>query len=155
MGGIDYVNKPFQLDDIHRRVDKALARRREVEAAVRAQALGMDEGQNSALRTRLSQVSLASLLSILEMERRTGLLRVRGQTDDEGEFDLFRGSVHAARITQGAPAAGMEALVVMLGWTDGLADFVVNDAETPDEFKLPTTNLVMEAMRRLDESRRE
>src|SRR5205814_1367030 len=64
LGVDDYLGKPFLGAELAARVERVLARSR-----AQAGAAG-----NRALRGDLSQVALASVLSLAEMERRTGSL---------------------------------------------------------------------------------
>lgn len=108
------------------------------------------------LHGSLDEFGLATLLTFLDMERRSGLLTIRHQ-GATGRLWLCRGRVVRARIDGTVRRLRKAAIFEMLGWGEGRFDFTllqVNVGEYADEIGNPTTRLLMEAARRLDESRR-
>src|SRR5689334_22868507 len=71
LGADDYVTKPFRFEELDLRVAKTLRRVAQTVQDARDQLTG------SSLRGDLSQVGLSSLLVLIELERKTGLLQVR------------------------------------------------------------------------------
>ena len=71
LGADDYVTKPFRFEELDLRVAKTLRRTRR---PCRRRAIS---SAGSGLRGDLSQVGLSSLLVLIEMERKTGLLQLR------------------------------------------------------------------------------
>src|SRR5947209_6643240 len=71
LGADDYVTKPFRFEELDLRVAKTLRRTAQTVQETRDQLAG------TGLRGDLSQVGLSSLLVLIEMERKTGLLQVR------------------------------------------------------------------------------
>jgi CheY-like chemotaxis protein len=106
----------------------------------------------SALRGEVDQVSLASVLTILEMERKTGLLLVE-RPPTVARLHLRRGRVVRAH-TEEPALAGVAAVYDVLGWTAGAFDFLSCDVGGVDEVQTSTTFLLMEGARRADEARR-
>jgi DNA-binding response OmpR family regulator len=117
LGVDDYVDKPANPQDLAERVERALSRRRralfEPRSAVQ-------------LRGDCAHVAFGTLLSLLEMEQRTGLLSLlRGA--EGADIELHRGQVMAVRVT---PAAGerddLSRMLRVLDWND--AEFELREA---------------------------
>jgi len=89
------------------------------------------------------------VLTVLEMERRTGVLLVRGPVRT-GRLYLRDGQVVHAEI-RGADLRGADAVFELLGWVDGGFIFRVGEVHTANEVGLPTSMLLLEAARRADE----
>src|SRR5207244_11337000 len=69
LGADDYVTKPFRFEELDLRVAKTLRRTQAMVNDAREQLLG-----GTGLKGDLSQVGLSSLLVLIEMEGKTGLL---------------------------------------------------------------------------------
>jgi CheY-like chemotaxis protein len=105
----------------------------------------------SALRGELDQVSLSSVLTILEMERKTGLMLVE-RPPTVARLHLRKGRVVRAQVEEPA-LAGAAAVYEILGWAAGAFDFLACDVGGVDEVQTSTTFLLMEGARRADEAR--
>ncbi|MEW5855144.1 MAG: response regulator [Myxococcota bacterium] len=148
LGGVDYINKPVRFDDLLTRVRNALKRREVVEAVLRARTQ-----QAPGFRGTLDQVGLASLLTIMEMERRTGVLTlVRGSVS--AQIHLRQGKAVQARVSNNAALTNANAVYHLLAWDQGQAEFNPQSVDVPDEINLPIMHLLMEGARLLDEARR-
>ena len=112
-----------------------------------------------ALRGRLEQFGLATVLTFLDLERRSGELLV---VADEGNNDkannrvgrlwLRHGRVLRARI-EGSRRLNKTAVYDLLGRERGRFSFIQMDLDgVPDELGVPTMQLLMEAARRVDEA---
>jgi two-component system OmpR family response regulator len=102
-----------------------------------------------ALTGALAHIGLPTVLTVLEMERRTGELVVRGPVR-VGRIRLREGQVVNAEI-RGADLRGADAVYELLGWVDGGFIFRVGEVEAANEVSLPTAMLLLEAARRADE----
>ena len=155
--------KPFRVDELDRAVRTALERGRE------ARARGLpDAGQTSfpappsrpsfwhrplsAFRGVVDEISLSSLLVMLEMERKTGILVIE-RDETSARLYLRNGHLIRAEIDEPERLTGAAAAYETLSWTDGLFDFLVGDVGGIDEIQTSTTFLLMEAARRIDEKR--
>ena len=116
----------------------------------RSSAAHMSECRAS-LHGGLDQIGLGTLLTILDMERRSGLLLIRRQ-GELGRLWLSRGCVVRGRVDGLISRSGKPAIYYLLGWDDGRFEFSAGDIDIPDEIDTPTTYLLMEAARRLDEA---
>jgi len=105
----------------------------------------------SALRGELDQISLSSVLTILEMERKNGILMVE-HVRETGRLFLRRGRIIRAAIDDPAQS-GAVAVYQMLTWGAGSFDFLAGDVGGVDEIQASTTYLLIEGARRMDEAK--
>ena len=102
------------------------------------------------LRGRLEQFGLATVLTFLDLERRSGELIVASAAEI-GRIWLREGQVIRARI-DGSRRARKPAVYELLGWDSGRFAFLQRDTgAVDDEIHAPTTMLLIEAARRTDE----
>lgn len=177
------LGKPFRLADLDDRVLVALrraehaartARRTLDPAATHAAPAGPGPGVGpgpgtdpaayaAGIHGTLDQLGVASLLAMLELERKSGTLALsRGPA--RGSIACRRGRVTAAALVPapGAPAQrGIDAVFLMLAFADGRFAFLPDPAggegprrgDAADEINVPTAYLLMEGARRADEAR--
>jgi hypothetical protein len=111
------------------------------------------------LRGELDNVGLSTLLTILDMERRSGLL-VLERPRLSGRLHVRAGRVIRASVEGGrrAPGAGAAAVFEMLSWSEGQFELwqIVPDEDDEDddedEVGESTTFLLIEGARRADEA---
>jgi len=102
----------------------------------------------------LSQLSLSSLLMMFDMEKKSGELSLRTQ-DASGRFFLRKGRVIVATVS--GPQVpeecrqGEEAVYLALRWNAGSFTFLQSEIELEAQMNAPTTQLLMEGARRMDE----
>jgi hypothetical protein len=102
------------------------------------------------LRGRLEQFGLATVLTFLDLERRSGEL-ILVAAGEVGRLWLRQGQVIRARI-DGSRRSRKPAVYELLGWGKGRFEFTQLDVENiGDEIAAPTTMLLIEAARRTDE----
>jgi two-component system OmpR family response regulator len=107
-------------------------------------------GKEVGLRGRLAQFGLATVLTFLDLERRSGELVLLGSRG-LGRLWLRRGRVIRARI-EGSRRTRKPAVYEMLAWADGRFAFTQTEvSDLDDEIGAPTTMLLIEAARRTDE----
>lgn len=104
----------------------------------------------SILRGELDRFSLPTLLTILDMEKRGGLLILQNGKQ-LGRLFLREGRVIRAQIEAQSRESGVEAVMRLLGWSRGVFELWQTDIIGPDEIQKPTLFLLMEAARRFDE----
>ena len=106
---------------------------------------------DAGLRGRLEQFGLATILSFLDLERRTGRLFIVGR-QRMGRIWLRGGQVISARI-EGSRRVNRAAIYELLSWDSGHFAFTQGDPpSTVDEVGAPTTLLLVDAARRSDEA---
>jgi CheY-like chemotaxis protein len=173
LGADDYLPKPFRFEELDLRVGNALRKRQEilrytpsvvaavprpraatptpqpaVARAVRATP-GAVPAVQPGIHGSLSQLGLPSLLTMVEMDQKSGILLLVREGQSARLF-VRRGRILAARIDR-SPLRGREAVYKLMTWTDGQFDFNAVDVDMEDEVASSTTHLLLEAARRIDE----
>jgi DNA-binding response OmpR family regulator len=164
LGADDYLPKPFRFEELDLRVNNAIRRRQRMEAdtrsSLRAPVAEAEKAQaESGVRGSLDQIGLASLLTVLEMERKSGTLTLTqdGPSPLSGKIWLARGRVVRATVDPGTSLDDIKnahAVYVLLTWGSGKFVFAAGEVDAADEVKSSTTHLLMEGARLLDETRR-
>jgi two-component system, OmpR family, response regulator len=103
------------------------------------------------LRGRLEEFGLATVLTFLDLERRSGqVLLLTGEKT--GRVWLRGGRVISARI-EGSRRVNRAAIYELLSWDRGRFAFTQEQpSSAADEIGAPTVQLLMEAARRTDEA---
>lgn len=108
--------------------------------------------ETGAVSGSLDQVSMADLLQIFSVNRRSGCLQVSGGTRSEAaEIFLHDGRIEDATVGH---ARGAKALYRLLCWTGGRFSFVPGQRATAVTLNASTDTLLMEGMRQGDELER-
>ena len=117
----------------------------------------MGSSLEPALRGRLEQFGLATVLTFLDLERRSGELVVVADdagnpSNKVGRLWLQHGRVLRARV-EGSRRLNKSAVYDLLGLDRGRFSFTPMDLDgLADELGVPTMQLLMEAARRVDEA---
>ena len=146
LGADDYVTKPFRFEELDLRVAKTLRRTAQTVQETREQI------NTSGLRGDLSQVGLSSLLVLIEMERKTGLLQLRAPEGPSAQLLVREGKVVHARLDGVDEPVDAECVYYLLTWGAGEFEFVTCLVEGVDRVSVSTTHLLMEGARLMDES---
>ncbi|HEY0254444.1 MAG TPA: response regulator [Kofleriaceae bacterium] len=146
LGADDYVTKPFRFEELDLRVAKTLRRTHQAAQDTR------DQLSTSGLRGDLSQVGLSSLLVLIEMERKTGLLQLRAPDGASAQILVRSGKVVHARFDDRDEPVDADAVYLLLTWAAGEFEFVACVVEGDDRVNVSTTHLLMEGARLMDES---
>lgn len=149
LGVDDYLPKPYELEELLTRVDRAVLRA-EQQAQPSADA---EDAPGRSLSGELEQVSIASILSFLEMERRSGELRIGSNL--RGTIWLRDGRPVRTRLAdasaESTECSGREAIFRLLSVSAGRFDFHEGDVEGPDELEIGVSALLLEHARLRDE----
>lgn len=144
LGADDYVPKPVDLDELSFRVSNVLDRARALRIDAR-------ESLQAALEGSLSQFGIATLVSTLELEHKSGELVV--WRDGETVCLLVReGRVIRAWTRERPEISGAECVYELLRWRGGQFAFSEAAVDVPDEIGITTTGLLLEGARRMDEA---
>jgi hypothetical protein len=113
-----------------------------------------ESGREVGLRGRLEQFGLPTVLTFLDLERRSGEL-VLLAPNGVGRVWLQHGRVVRARI-EGSRRARKPAVYELLTWAEGRFAFMQTEGiRIEDEIGAPTAMLLIEAARRTDEQQSE
>jgi CheY-like chemotaxis protein len=160
LGADDYLPKPFRFEELELRVANALKKRlvtKQKADEVMAAPPPIPGKKPVGIHGQLEQLGLSSLLVMIEMERKSGILRLE-RPGATGRIFARSGKVIAARLEgQAVPPdakKGAESVYHMLTWADGRFDFSGVEVDMEDEVKSTTTHLLMEGARLIDEGKR-
>jgi DNA-binding response OmpR family regulator len=149
LGADDYLPKPLNLQLLQERLGRALEERRRLEKDLAAPAPA-----GKGLQGTFDQIGLAAVLRVLELGRRSGILRLRREGDrEEGLIYVVDGSVHRAELAGGKGLRNQESVYAMVGWSEGTFEFSPMPLRLADDVATPITQLLLEAARRIDEAR--
>ncbi|HLL20476.1 MAG TPA: DUF4388 domain-containing protein, partial [Kofleriaceae bacterium] len=136
LGAMDFVAKPFSTDEL----------------VLRIRRLVRGEG-NVVFGGELSEIGLPALLTMFELERKSGQLVLR-QGHATAWIDLEDGRIVNARATD-IVADPLNVVMRLLDWPTGRFELSTTRAALPAcELALPITHLLLEHARRRDEANR-
>jgi hypothetical protein len=111
--------------------------------------------RSTAMSGRLEQLGLSSLLVMMEMERKDGVLTLKELDSGAiGRIFLRHGHVVSARIDAHPEVDGRSSVYEMLTWKAGAFSFNAMEVEMEDTVQSSTTHLLMEGARLMDEANR-
>jgi len=145
-GGADaHLSKPFRLEEIVGQVAALMDMAKRLRESPAAEVAGPPAPPSGeALRGSLEQMSVATVLSLLELERRTGQLKVTNG-GAEATIELIGGFAITSTLRR-VPTPLLATVRELLNWNKGLVSFYVGkDAPEPDK-KRPIGALLMEAV---------
>ena len=107
----------------------------------------------AGFRGKLDEIGFPSLLCILEMERKTGILVVAFEPSLEKAFLYFNeGRVFRAHLSGREEPRNAGVVYSLLACTGGTFDFQPLEVGLDDEVQCSTTRLIVEGARRMDEA---
>ncbi len=140
LGVDDYIAKPFLFEELSVRVSRALSRNQ----------TRRPSNSKNALRGDLSQVSLASVLQFVELEKRTGLLLIV-DGNQLATLHVRNGNVVAVDTGGISDEIGIERLFRVLDWDNGRFEFTTAEVSIADTISESTSYVLLEHSRRKDE----
>ena len=105
----------------------------------------------SSIRGSIGDMSLSTVLAMLEIERRSGRLKVQGEDGSLVAFELEDGSVVGSRVSENDMDA-VESLREVLTWKNGRFWFRQNPSESLVSPPRSVNSLLLEATRQIDEA---
>ncbi len=153
----DFLPKPIDIEELDLRVTLAIKTRDKLRNQVRPvqQPSGDWSVMMTGLRGNLDQIGLPSLLSLMDMEQKTGVLVVfLEDTQDKARIHMCEGRVFKAAIDKKESPKNAELIYDLLCRTSGKFDFRPCAVAADDEIRTPTAHLMLEGARRFDETQR-
>jgi len=151
LGADAYITKPFRYEEIDLRVSTTLRRARQIVEDARAQL------ERACLRGTLEQVGISALLFLLENEKKSGRLVLRGGGVPDVELWLRDGRLVRAALlgaSEAAPLPDVACVHRVLTWTSGDFEFTPRAVDGPDRIGASMTHLLLESARLHDEAGR-
>jgi DNA-binding response OmpR family regulator/Tfp pilus assembly protein PilZ len=121
------------------------------ELLIRVHRVATQSGMTAAmgLRGTIADVSLGTLLSLFEFERKSGVLLV---TQDQQAARLFVCNGRIVKIEGAGNGVARERLMRVLDWKSGQFEFMAGPVAVVDEVDASTTNILLEHAQRQDEA---
>ncbi|HMA97114.1 MAG TPA: response regulator [Polyangiaceae bacterium] len=154
LGADVFLPAPFRHEEVIAQVDALMGMAQRLRAKRDSIFQESPLGGGSALSGDVAQISIATLLTMLEMERRTGVVRVRADGRLSVEIVVEEGAVVDTFLGKGRiePLTAFREVVI---WTRGKYSFEPKSEVVGHFVRKPTSHLLLEAMRMNDESRRD
>lgn len=132
--------------------ESQLAPRDRTPLSARSQELDdLDLGEGAGINGSLSEMSLSTVMAMLEIERHSGRLKVATDDGMLASFELAEGSVISSRLSEN-DADPLQTLRTALCWKQGRFWFRQQPAEAPSSPPRSIGSLLLEATRQNDES---
>jgi DNA-binding response OmpR family regulator len=150
-----YLSRPFRNDEVVAQVGAVLemANRLKTQRALLTSE-GPPSSRGSALRGDVALISLSTVLTLLELERRTGHLKVTAEDSRVARIELAEGTLISASMNTEAWEP-TELLREVLRWKKGKFAFKADLVQPKPELNRQSVGgLLLEAMRLEDESSR-
>lgn len=152
VGADVYMTKPFRINEVVAQIGalvqmaSRLRQRRDSLVSLPATA------EQTAIEGDLSQMSIATVLTVIEMERRSGVFEVVSKKR-RAQLDIAGGSIVDGTVG-GTRVSALAALRTMLGWTVGRFTFTPGARAAPASGRKSIAAYLLEATRLEDESTR-
>lgn len=150
-----YVTKPFRNEEVVAQVGALIEMAKRLRKLHEGFSSEPPSHRGSAFKGDIAQMALSSVLSLLELERRTGRLKVARDDGRRGEIELAEGKF-AGVVVEGVKGVPTELLRELLRWKKGKFAFKPDPKKqtAPGFTRRSLTELLLEASRLEDESRR-
>jgi len=176
-GADDYITKPFHLEEVKARIETLLARTQRQQRqhekgreAVSQELVSLQSRMEEVLQrvedtisdakspglvgTRviagnIQEINLIDIIQILNRSQKSGALQV-DSGDQQGTLFFSQGNLVDADL---GALSGKEATFELLCWERGTFEFDAEATTTGMSIDMPLENLLLEAMKRIDENR--
>ena len=160
LGSDNFLHRPLEPRDLELRIAVANKLRQKAENTLRPkgdlnQADFSSPGIMTAFKGTLDQIGLPSILSLVDMERKTGMLVLILEPGKEKARIYFsEGRVVRAGYDKKAAPRNAELIYELLAHPEGKFEFRNAMVDTRDEVHSPTARLLLEGARLIDEGRK-
>ena len=157
IGADDFLPKPLNLDHLDQRLEAARSKSASTEKSIRS--AGNESGDFSVMMTgfrgSLEQIGLPSLMTLMEIERKTGqLVIILEDLSDKARVYFLDGRVIRAKLDRSDAPKNAGLIYDLFARSKGKFDFRPCGVDSKDEISLPTAMLLLEGARLLDEANR-
>jgi two-component system, OmpR family, response regulator len=153
VGADVYMTKPFRVDEVVAQIGALV----QMAARLRVRRDSMisvaPDPEGNAIEGDLGQMSIATVLTVLEMERRTGVFEVVSKKR-RAQLDMARGGVIDGMVG-GTKVSALTALRTMLTWTVGRFSFRPTSPREAPQSNKSLGAFLIEALRLEDEAARD
>jgi CheY-like chemotaxis protein len=143
-GADDFVARPIYVQEVVTRA-RALLQRRERER------IEMSAQRGTRFRSLIEDVPLVDLLRAIAVNQKSGVALIVDGAGARGEIFFRQGRVVDAEVGR---LSGREAVYRLFCWSGGQLEVEWKSIRRKDTIELPPHDLLMEALRRVDEWRR-
>ncbi len=145
LGADDYLGKPVNLHELPRRVTKALLQSRQLEADLGP---ASKPATGAGLKGTMDQIGMASLLSVLGLGRRSGILRLSGWMGAEDVLlYLVKGAPHRIEVQGRGRLTSEETIQQLFRWFRGSFEFLPMCLRLSNELNLSVNQLLLQGAR--------
>jgi len=158
LGSDDFLHRPLDPRDVELRIAVANKLRQKAENTLRPKPIDSADfsspGIMTAFRGTLDQIGLPSILSLVDMERKTGMLvLILEPGKEKARIQFIDGRVVRAAYDKKDRPKNAELIYELLGRTEGKFEFRNVMIDSTDEVHSPTAHLLLEGARLIDEAR--
>jgi len=158
LGSDDFLHRPLDPRDLELRIAVANKLRQKAENTLRPKPIDSPDfsspGIMTAFRGTLDQIGLPSILSLVDMERKTGMLvLILEPGKEKARLQFVDGRVVRAAYDKKDRPKNAELVYELLGRTEGKFEFRNVMIDSKDEVHSPTAHLLLEGARLIDEAR--
>ncbi len=152
LGVDDHLAKPFRFEELELRVAKTL-RHRENHLNLANNQFCQSLPAATGLTGDLSQIGLSSLLTLLDIDRQSGVLSLNNSHSNESiQIYLNQGRIVRATLDGNSKVTNAECIYYAMRWLAGPFNFCKKKITFVDEIGQTTPHLLIEAARLIDES---
>ena len=154
----DFMPKPINPQELEIRIRSSMRRRGETERRLRPPPA--QEGEDwtvrmSGMRGSLSLIGLPTVLTTLEMDRKSGVLVVvADELKAKARLEVQQGTLVRASLDGKSAPANAELVYALIPCVKGKFDFRPKLVTGEDEIRTPMSSLILEGARRSDENKR-
>ncbi len=151
LGADVFLAAPFRHEEVIAQLDALMGLAQRMRAKRDSIHTDPGSGVSTAFQGDLAQITIPTMLTMLEMERRTGKMMVRSPGKPDVTIELLEGGIVSTRLgkLEREPISVMREVVT---WTRGKYTFEPSRAKEDARVRRPIGMLLLEAMRLNDES---